>query len=100
MEAIVKRLKKTGAALIFGTTTPYPDKPAGPLREAFQAARYNAVAIEIMKNHKVTVNDLHMHVLNRLHELQQPNNVHFTRQGSMELAKEVKKHILEAIPLP
>lgn len=100
MEAIVKRLKKTGAALIFGTTTPYPDKPAGPLREAFQAARYNAVAVEIMKDHKITVNDLNMLVLNRLHELQQPNNVHFTKQGSMELAKEVKKHILKAIPLP
>jgi len=39
-------------------------------------------------------------VLNRLHELQQPKNVHFNRQGSMELAKEVKKHILKAIPLP
>ena len=41
-----------------------------------------------------------MLVLNRLQELQQPDNVHFTKQGSIELAKEVKKHLLKAIPLP
>jgi lysophospholipase L1-like esterase len=97
MEAIVKRLKKTGAALIFATTTPYPDKPAGPLREAFQPARYNGVAVQIMKNHDVPVNDLYMFTIHRLKELQQPNNVHFTKQGSVELAKEVKKHIMKAI---
>jgi len=38
MEAIVKRLKKTGAALIFGTTTPYPDKPAGPASGSFSGS--------------------------------------------------------------
>ena len=97
MEAIVKRLKKTGAALIFATTTPYPDQPAGPLREAFQSARYNGVAVQIMKNHNVPVNDLYRLTVHRLKELQQPNNVHFTKQGSVELAKEVKKHIVKAI---
>ena len=58
-----------------------------------------SVEIEERRGRKVEL-DLHMLVLNRLQELQQPNNVHFTRQGSMELAKEVKKHILKAIHLP
>lgn len=100
MEAIVQRLKKTGAALIFATTTPYPENPAGPLREAFQPARYNKVAVRIMKQYDVPVNDLYKFTVNRLKELQQPNNVHFTKQGSAELAKEVKKHILQAISRP
>lgn len=97
MEAIVLRLKQTGAMLIFATTTPYPDKPAGPLREAFQAAMYNKVALRMMKKHGVPVNDLYHFSLPRLKELQQPNNVHFTKEGSLALAQEVKKHINKAI---
>ncbi len=97
MEKIVLRLKKTGAALIFATTTAYADKPAGPLREAFQAARYNKAALQIMKKHDVPVNDLFGFTLDRLDELQQPNNVHFTKEGSKVLAEEVKRHILQAL---
>jgi len=97
MEAIVIRLKKTGAKLIFATTTPYPDKPAGPLREAEQAEKYNTVALKVMKKHQVAVNDLYSFVLPKLKELQRPENVHFTSKGSTALAKEVAKHILKAI---
>jgi len=100
MEAIVVRLKKTGAKLIFATTTPFPDKPGGPLREAFQAARYNEVALEIMKNHGVIVNDLYTFALPLLPKLQQPNNVHFTKDGSKALADEVARCVLEALDLP
>jgi len=97
MEAIVRRLKKTGAKLIFATTTPYPDKLEGPLREAGQAEIYNAAALKIMKKHGVIVNDLYSFALPRLKELQRPNNVHFTDNGSAELAKQVAEHILKAI---
>jgi len=97
METIVLRLKQCGAALIFATTTPYPDKPAGPLREAFQAAKYNEVALEIMKKHEISVNDLYSFTLPRLKELQQPKNVHFTKQGSIVLAQEVQKHVMKEL---
>ncbi len=100
MEAIVLRLRKTGAALIFATTTPFPDKPDGPLREAFQAVKYNEVAVKIMKKHGVAVNDLYTFALPRLQELQQPKNVHFTKDGSKALAEEVARCILEALDLP
>lgn len=93
MEAIVKRLKRTGAKLIFATTTPFPDEPSGPLREAVQVERYNRVALRIMEEHGVAVNDLHGFALPRLEEIQQPNNVHFTPAGSKILAAEVKRHI-------
>lgn len=100
MEAIVARLEKTGARLIFTTTTPFPDKPGGPLRDAFQAVKYNEVALKIMKEHGVIVNDLYSFALPRLPELQQPKNVHFTAEGSKALAGEVARYILEALDLP
>ena len=97
MEAIVLRLKKTGAKLIFATTTPVPDNPTGPLREPGQARIYNAVALKIMKKHAVMVNDLYSFALPRLKELQKPNNVHFTDEGSKALAEQVARHVLIAL---
>jgi len=97
MAAIVARLKKTGAKLIFATTTPYPDRPAGPLREAGQAEKYNQAALRVMAKHNIPVNDLHAFALPRLKQLQKPRNVHFKPEGSRALAQEVAKHILKAL---
>jgi len=96
MEAIVIRLKKTGAKLIFATTTPYP---AGvkPLRIPADAVKYNSAALEVMKEHGVVVNDLYAFVLAQRKTLQRPKNVHFTPEGSKILAKEVEKSVLKAL---
>jgi acyl-CoA thioesterase-1 len=96
MECIVARLKKTGAKVIFATTTPYP---AGvkPLRIPEDAANYNEVALGIMKKNGVIVNDLYTYVLPQCEALQKPRNVHFTEDGSKALAQEAAKHILKAI---
>ena len=93
MEAIVARLKKTGAKVIFATTTPYP---AGvkPLRIPKDAEKYNEVALGIMKEHDVVVNDLYTYVLPQREALQKPRNVHFTDEGSKSLAQEVAKYLL------
>ena len=56
---------------------------------------YNQIALDVMKKHKVKINDLHSFVLPRMSELQRPNNVHFSEYGSKELAKVVVKSILE-----
>jgi len=97
MEAIVARLKQTGAKLIFATTTPYPEKPSGPLREVGDAEKYNAVALDIMKKNDIAVNDLCSFIGPRLGTLQRPKNVHFTEEGSSVLAQEVANKVLEAI---
>jgi lysophospholipase L1-like esterase len=94
---IVKKLEATGAKLIFATTTPFPDKPGGPLRRANQPAKYNKGALKIMKKNNIKINDLHAFTLPRLKELQLPNNVHFTKEGSEILAKQVVEKILEII---
>lgn len=94
---IVKKLKATNAKLIFATTTSYPDKPAGPLRRSDQPEKYNKVALKIMKKYEVEVNDLHGLTLSRLAELQPPSNVHFTKEGSEVLGKQVVDKILTTL---
>ena len=95
LEKIVEILKKTGAKLIFATTTPYPNSKLKPARKPGMHKTYNQIALGVMKKHKVKINDLHSFVLPRMNELQRPNNVHFSEYGSKELAKVVVKSILE-----
>ena len=97
LREIVSKLKATGAKLIFATTTPYPDKPSGPLRRADQPAKYNEVALEIMKENDVRVNDLHGLVLPRMEELLLPNNVHFRPSANVVLAEQVANEIKNAL---
>ena len=94
---IVRKLRSTGTKLIFATTTPYPDKPGGPLRRADQPAKYNAVASKIMEENDVAINDLHGFVLPRMDELLLPNNVHFRPTANLELAQQVANKILGAL---
>lgn len=97
LEIIVKKLKATGAKLIFATTTPYPNETTGPLRKPGMSVKYNQAAIKIMNKNNIVINDLYAFMLPRINELQLPNNVHFTEEGSFELAKKVVERINEVI---
>ena len=54
---------------------------------------YNEIALKIMRDNEVEVNDLYSFVLPRMEELQRPNNVHSTESGSEALAEQVAKVI-------
>jgi acyl-CoA thioesterase-1 len=95
LEAIVIRLKKTGATLIFATTTPVPDGTG--FRVKGDAEIYNRVAEKVMNRHGIAITDLYSFALPRLEEIQRPQNVHFTKPGSEQLAQEVVKGILKAL---
>jgi len=95
LEELVMRLKKTGARLIFATTTPVPDGTG--IRVKGDAKKYNAAAERVMKKHGVIINDLYSFTLPRLDEIQRPQNVHFTEAGSELLAQQVANSILKAI---
>ncbi len=97
MEWIVQQLRATNAKLIFATTTPYPEDPGGPLRDAGLSAKYNEIAVPIMHRNNIAVNDLYSFLLPRMTELMPPRNVHLTPAGSLELAKQVVKHIQKAL---
>jgi len=95
LDEIVKRLKKSGAKLIFATTTPVPDGTI--IRAKGDAVIYNRAAEKVMKQHGVPINDLYSFALSRLKEIQRDSNVHFNPKGSEQLAEQVAKSILKAL---
>jgi acyl-CoA thioesterase-1 len=95
LDEIVKRLKKTGAKLIFATTTPVPDGTG--FRAKGDAAIYNRAAEKVMNKHRVQIDDLYSFALPRLKEIQLDSNVHFNQKGSEQLAEQVAKSILNAL---
>lgn len=96
--------KKTGARIIFATTTPVPEGNVSPLRRPADVVHYNEVAVRVMKAHNVAVNDLYASVLPKLktpqQRLQLPVNVHFTNEGARFLAEQVAAAILNALKGP
>lgn len=95
LDEIVKRLKNTGAKLIFATTTPVPDGTG--FRAKGDAVIYNRAAERIMNKHRIPINDLYSFALPRLKEIQRESNVHFYPKGSEQLAEQCAKSILKAL---
>jgi len=95
LEEMVKRLKSSGAELIFANTTPVPNGTG--IRVKGDAKRYNVVAERVMKKHGVAVNDLYSFAMPRLAKIQRPNNVHFNEAGSFQLGEQVVAAILEKL---
>jgi lysophospholipase L1-like esterase len=113
------RAQATGAKVIFATTTPVPPGCKG--RVAGDEVAYNQVALEVMKELGVAVDDLWGHVaeqqralpplpasakpippapraLPRPGELQNPFDVHFTPEGYNQLANLVVASIKKCLP--
>ena len=92
---LVDAMEKTGAKLIWASTTPIMSRKGDRFEDI---KKLNAVGEEIMKERKVAINDLYAFVLPNAGKLQGGDKVHFTAQGSSELAKKVSDKILEALP--
>jgi len=86
LREIITRLKRTGARLVFATTTPVPSGTVGRVEGGELA--YNAAAEQVMRETGVIINDLHALVVARP-KLQLPKNVHFTTEGCAALADQV-----------
>jgi acyl-CoA thioesterase-1 len=95
LETIVSRMKKTGAKLIFGLTTPVPD--GSPGRVKGEEVTYNDIGRRVMQRHGVAIDDLYSFALPRLADLQLPQNVHFKPEGSKTLGEQVAKSIRQAL---
>lgn len=97
LKTIVKRLKQTGASLIYATTTPVPEGKVSPARVPADVESYNEVARRVMKEAGIPIDDLYAFALPRLAKIQIPVNVHYTEAGYQELAGEVARHIQAAL---
>ncbi len=105
LEQLVARLEKTGAKLIWATTTPACPAPETTMRTRFEESvqispevqqQYTDAALRVMQKHKVAINDLHALMLPDLKKYQiADDNVHFNRAGSERLAAQVAKVILD-----
>ncbi len=95
MGKLVARLKKTGAKLIWTTTTPVPAGAGGRVKG--DSAKYNAIALKVMTENGVAVDDLYALALPQLSKIQKPKNVHFTSEGSKVLARQVANSILKGL---
>lgn len=96
LEELIERMKKTGAKLVWASTTPIPDDPAKKQTAASIVDR-NRVAAEIMAKHGVAIDDLFAAVTPKLAEFQSPNDVHFNSAGYDFLGKSVADAIERAI---
>jgi acyl-CoA thioesterase-1 len=97
LRVIVERLKKTGAALVWATTTPVPEGKLSPPRKPEDVLAYNAIAAIVMQDNGIAVDDLFLPAGAHQGEWQRPANVHFTDQGYRGLAEAVAQSILDAL---
>jgi GDSL-like lipase/acylhydrolase family protein len=100
LRTLVSRLNRTGARLIFATTTPVPEGKVNPPRVNTDVIGYNFVARKIMQESGISIDDLYGFVLPRMKEIQQPANVHFTKEGYEQLAERVADRILSELTPP
>jgi acyl-CoA thioesterase-1 len=96
LEKIVERLTKTGAKLVWATTTPIPDVPA-QTQTAASIVERNAAAAAFMEKHGVAIDDLFTFITPRLAEAQLPNDVHFKPEGYDLLGGQVAESIRAAL---
>ena len=107
LETLVSRLEKTGAKLIWATTTPACPEAEVTMRKRFNTEvviseelekQYLDAAAKVMKAHNVKINDLHALIRPDLakHAIG-PDDVHFNAEGSKLLGKQVAKSIAEEI---
>jgi hypothetical protein len=96
LETLVSRLEKTGARLIWASTTKVPDGDEG--RFVGDDLKYNAAALEIMKRHHIAIDDLYALTVSFPPELSlATGNVHYKPEGYARLAKQTADSVLEAL---
>ena len=97
LRLLIARLKKTGAKLIFATTTPVSADLHSYIKDA--ELPYNKVALKVMKDENVQVNDLWAYAKPRVESIQELGNPHFTSKGSKVLAQKVVESVQLALKM-
>ncbi|PAW63589.1 MAG: SGNH/GDSL hydrolase family protein [Verrucomicrobiia bacterium Tous-C4TDCM] len=92
LDQLVTRLAKTGATLVWASTTLVPEGEAG--RIAGDDKKYNQVAARVMKKHGVVINDLHALSATFGPELfARAGDVHYKAAGYQKLGTQVAESI-------
>ena len=95
LKGIINELNRTGAKIIFATTTPVPLDAVG--RSNAEIDKYNAAAIEIMLDNKIEVNDLNSHIKEDLASNISEDGLHLSDKGfklcADEVISKIKKYL-------
>ncbi len=94
--SIARRLKKTGAKIIWRNTTPVP--PGSKGRVAGHSKQYNDIATKVMKQFDIPTHDMFAFASEHMDDIMLKANVHFSKDGSQKLAETVVEQILFAMP--
>jgi hypothetical protein len=102
LETLVQRLEKTGAKLIWATTTPAcpaPEKKCKVDVDPATEREYLETALRVMKRHNIQVNDLHALVAPiRTQYALADDDVHYTQAGYLKIAEQVAEKIKASLP--
>ncbi|NBR83946.1 MAG: SGNH/GDSL hydrolase family protein [Proteobacteria bacterium] len=96
LDQLVTRMQKTGAKVIWASTTPIPDD-AAKKQTAASIIERNQAAASVMKQRNVAVDDLFTAITPHVAKLQNPNDVHFTAAGYEFLGQQVAASILAVL---
>ena len=96
LEQLIERIKKTGANLVWASSTPCPDTKNGQYKSAPILER-NTAAADVMKKHGIVIDDLFTAITPHLATMQNPDDVHFTGPGYDFLGDIVAKAIEAAL---
>jgi acyl-CoA thioesterase-1 len=99
LKKLIEMMKPTGAKLIFATTTPVPkDGKLSPTRIFDSIPARNEVAIGVMKENGVAIDDLYAVILPVRDKVGRENDVHFGPEGYELLAKAVAASVEAQLP--
>jgi acetyl esterase/lipase len=94
LRTLVAQMKTTGAKLIFATTTPVPKGGVlSPGRKFDSIPARNEVAVKVMRDNGVVIDDLYTVALPVMERMGRPNDVHFAPEGYELLARAVAASI-------
>ncbi len=95
LEELVKRLKATGATVVWASTTPIAEDYHGGSNA--DLVNRNEVAARVMQRHAVATDDLYNWILPDLAKYQNPHDVHFGGPGYDRLGEQVARSIEAAL---
>ena len=98
LRTLITQMKATGAKLVFATTTPVPKGGIlSPTRKFDSIEDRNRIAVNLMQEQGVAIDDLHAAALPIIEKHGRPNDVHFSPEGYTVLAKAVAQSIEDAL---
>lgn len=101
LKAIIKKIRNTGAKIIWATTTPvHPGRPFTADSWSWSNRdidQYNSEALKLMKSEGIPVNELHSLVNSNIDEYLSDDLLHLSESGKKKCAEAVSEFIKKII---